>query len=87
MGVATFQKKHDRYTAFYASDEYLKYFASFPLVLTVTPNMERAEQLRHAIYAIDNTDIQWLFTSEELAKDNPLGRIWLGKEKAPIALI
>ncbi|MBP1934875.1 replication-relaxation family protein [Ammoniphilus resinae] len=87
MTLDTFQKKHRRYAAFYQSEEYLNYFDSFPLVLTVAPTWERALALRECIYAIDNTDIQWLFTSDDLAKTNVLGPIWIGKENHPVSLI
>jgi hypothetical protein len=87
MTPATFQKKQRRYAAFYESEEYLKHFDSFPLVLTVTPTWERALALRECVYEVDNTDIQWLFTSEDLAQSNTIGPIWIGEDDQPVSLI
>lgn len=78
MTPLTFQKKIQRYTAFYASGEFEAIYGEFPLVLTVTPTMERATQLRKIVEKGNKSDIRWLFTSEDRVKDNPLGRIWLG---------
>lgn len=87
MTLSTFQRKQRRYAAFYESEEYRKYFETFPLVLTVTPTWERAIALRDCIYEVDNTDIRWFFTSDDLVKANPLGSIWLGKANSPIGLL
>jgi len=81
MTPAVFQKKHQRYTTFYASEEYSKHYENFPLVLTVTTTWERAIQLRKLIQKVDDTDVEWYFTSEDLFEKNPLGAIWLGKEE------
>lgn len=87
MTPTTFQKKHQRYVGFYASEEYLKCYESFPMVLTVTTTKERALQLRNSIYSKDDTDMVWLFTSEEEARENVLGEIWWGKEEKPVSLL
>lgn len=88
MTPGVFQKKHQRYTAFYASEEYSKHYENFPLVLTVTTTWERAEQLRRVIEKVDDTDVEWYFTSEECFNTDPLGRIWLGKEKEePVKIV
>jgi hypothetical protein len=87
MSVSTFQKKHQRYSAFYASGEYEPVYKEFPLILTITPTLDRALALRNAIYGIDNTDMQWLFASKEDIEKNPLGNVWYGKEKEPVSLI
>lgn len=84
---AQFQKKHQRYAAFYDSNEYLKHYSTFPLILIITPTWERALQLRHVIYAADNTDINWLFTSEDLARQNIISPIWVGKGNEPVGLV
>lgn len=87
MSAPVFQRKHQRYTAYYASGEFKSIYGEFPLILTVTPNLDRALKLRDAIYGIDNTDLRWLFTSAELASEDPLGSIWYGKQKEPMALV
>jgi len=87
MSLPVFQRKHQRYTAYYASKSFESIYGTFPLILTVTTNLDRALRLRNAIYGIDNTDLQWLFTSNELASEDPLGPIWYGKQKEPVALI
>lgn len=81
MTPGVFQKKHQRYTAFYASEEYSKHYENFPIILTVTTTWERAIQLRKVIQQVDDTDMEWYFTSEDLFEANPLGVIWLGKEE------
>jgi hypothetical protein len=87
MTPAVFQKKHQRYTAFYASSEYIPLYKEFPLILTVAPTLERALQLRDSIYGIDDTDLQWLFASKEDAAINPLGSIWYTNQEKPLSLI
>jgi len=87
MSIPIFQRKHQRYTAYYASKAFLPIYEEFPLILTVTTNLDRACKLKNAIYGIDNTDLQWLFTSTEKASEDPLGHIWYGREKEPVALI
>lgn len=87
MTLATFQKKHKRYVAFYESEEYRRYFETFPMVLTVAPTWERAVALRNCVYAVDNTDIQWLFTSDDLTRANVLAPIWVGREERPVSLL
>lgn len=87
MTASTFQKKHKRYTAFYASDEYLKFYQTFPAILVVTTSMDRAEELRKCISIIDRTDMVWLFTSEDRVERDILGPIWIDKEKKPVSLL
>jgi hypothetical protein len=87
MTPQVFQKKHDRYTGFYASGEYEPLYGEFPLILTVAPDLDRAIQLRNCIYGIDNTDLQWLFASREQAEADPLGQIWFGRQEKPVALL
>lgn len=88
MTPTTFGRKHQRYTAFYASEEYTKHYENFPLVLTVTTSPERAEQLRGIIQKIDETDVEWLFTDEQSFHRDPLGAIWLSKdEEKPVTLL
>lgn len=86
MTPATFVKKHQRYSAFYESDEYLKYYDNFPMILTVAPTWERAVALRNCICAADDTDMVWLFTAREYVEDNVLGNIWIGKEGTLVSL-
>lgn len=86
MTPKTFEKKHQRYSAYYDSNEYLKLYENFPLILTVTTTHDRAVQLRNQIARVDKTDMRWLFTSEDRVKLNPLGKIWLGKEEDPVGL-
>lgn len=85
--IQQFCSKQRRYASFYASGEYQKYYETFPLVLVVTTVWERAVELRNAIYSIDETDIQWLFTSNDLVQQNILGEIWIGKANEPAGLI
>lgn len=85
MTPKTFEKKHGRYAAYYASGEYLKEYETFPLILTVTTTEERANQLRKVILARDKTDLQWLFTTEDQVRRDPLVG-WLGKEETPVSL-
>lgn len=88
MTLQTFKKKLERYEAFFASEEYKKYYGdSFPLILVVAPDEERAISLRNTIYADNNYGLQWLFTTKELAEANPVGEIWLGTEKEPVGLL
>lgn len=88
MTPSTFMKKHARYTAFYASEEYAKDYENFPLVLTVTTTWERAKQLRDAIRKVDDTDVEWFFTSEDRIKLDIFGEVWLGKEQEePVRII
>lgn len=87
MTVQTFQKKHKRYSAFYASGAYEPIYKEFPLVLTVAPTKDRALQLRNAIYGIDNTDMQWLFACKDDVEANPLGAVWYGKKEEPVSLL
>lgn len=87
MTPQVFQKKQGRYAAFYASGVYEPIYGEFPLILTVAPTKDRAEQLRKAIYGVDNTDLQWLFASKVDVETNPLGQIWYGKKEKPVALI
>jgi hypothetical protein len=88
MSPSTFVKKHQRYAAFYASEEYAKDYENFPVVLTVTTSQERAKQLRDAIAKVDDTDMEWYFTSEEQTKLDVLGSIWLGKDtEEPVRII
>jgi len=87
MTPHVFQKKHQRYTAFYDSDEYRKFYETYPYILTVTTTWERAVQLRNSIVQIDQTDLVWLFTSEEKARENVLGDIWIGKDEKPVSLL
>lgn len=86
MSPQVFQRKHQRYTAFYASGEYIPIYKEFPLILTVAPTLDRALSLRNAIYGIDNTDLQWLFASRKDVEVDPLGAIWYNKSEQPIAL-
>lgn len=78
MSPSVFQKKHERYTAFYASEAYDEYYDTFPFILTVTTSRERALQLRDTICKVDNTDVNWYFASEDDVKRDPLS--WIGKE-------
>lgn len=87
MTPQVFQRKHKRYSAFYGSGIYASTYGEFPLILTVAPTEARALQLRDCIYGIDNTDLQWLFTSKDQVEADPLGCIWYGKEKKPVALL
>jgi hypothetical protein len=87
MSPKTFEKKHQRYSAFYDSGEYRKHYENFPIILTVTTTEERAKQLRDIIYKRDNTDMIWLFASWDKVKVNPTSTIWLGKEKDPVRLL
>lgn len=88
MTPKVFGRKHQRYTAFYASEEYSKHYENFPIVLTVTTTSERAHQLRKTIEQVDDTDMEWLFSSEEDFHRNPLGAIWLSKdEETPVTLL
>lgn len=87
MTLPVFQKKQRRYTAFYASQNYKGIYDEFPYILTVTTSKERMYQLRDVIYAIDNTDLKWLFTTKEEISKEPLGTIWIGREKTPLSLI
>lgn len=88
MTPQVFQRKHKRYSAFYASGTYEPIYGEFPYILTVAPTLERALQLRDAIYGVDNTDLQWLFASSSDVEADPLGGIWYGKaEKKPVALL
>jgi hypothetical protein len=88
MTPGVFQKKHQRYTSFYASEEYSNHYENFPLVLTVTTTWERAEQLRKVIEKVDDTDVEWYFTSEEQFHSDPLGAVWLSKdEENPVTLL
>jgi hypothetical protein len=87
MSPQVFQKKHQRYSAYYASGEYEPIYREFPLILTVAPTKDRAMGLRNAIYGIDNTDLQWLFASRDEAEKDPVGRIWYGKDEKPVSLI
>jgi hypothetical protein len=87
MSPSVFQKKHQRYSAYYASGEYAPIYREFPLILTVASDMDRALVLRDAIYGIDNTDLQWLFTDKDSAEKDPVGKIWYGKEEKPVSLI
>jgi hypothetical protein len=87
MSPAVFQKKHQRYTAYYASNEYAPIYREFPLILTVAPTKDRALALRNTIYGIDNTDLQWLFASRDEIELNPLGKVWYNKNNKPVALM
>lgn len=88
MTPGVFGKKHQRYSAFYASGEYEKSYDNFPLVLTITTSVDRVETLRRAVTKVDDTDMIWLFTSEDQFKKDPLGSIWLelGADE-PVSLI
>lgn len=87
MTPGSFQRKQQRYATFYDSSEYTKYFATFPIVLVVTPSLERAKVLQKVIYATSKTDIRWLFTSRDLAEKDPLAAIWLGEKEKPESLV
>lgn len=88
MTPKVFEKKHQRYTAFYDSGEYEKHYENFPYILTVTTTPERAEQLRNLICKVDNTDLIWLFTSEDQVKLNPTGKIWLPlTQEDPVSIL
>lgn len=88
MSIPVFQKKQQRYAAYYASDEYKKLYDTFPLVLTVAPSWDRALKLRNCIYAVDETDIVWLFPSRELFdKAGLLSPIWIGKDDQTVPCI
>lgn len=87
MTPQVFQRKHQRYTAFYASGAYQPVYQEFPLILTVAPNKQRAIQLRDAIYGIDKTDMQWLFAAREDVEQNPSGAVWFGRKEKPVALL
>jgi hypothetical protein len=86
MSPTTFQKKHQRYTAFYDSDEYKKYYETFPMILTVTTSWDRAMSLARMIGEVDNTDKVWLFASEADVKTNGVGTIWIDKRGKPASL-
>jgi hypothetical protein len=86
MSPTTFQKKHQRYTAFYDSDEYKKYYETFPMILTVTTSWDRAASLARMIGEVDNTDKVWLFASEADVKANGVGTIWIDKRGKPASL-
>jgi DNA-binding Lrp family transcriptional regulator len=79
MGVNAFQQKQKRYAAYYASDAYKVHFDTFPLVLVVTTSEERVMNLQKCIGETDRTDINWLFTTQDNAKINPLGKVWADK--------
>jgi hypothetical protein len=87
MTSSVFQRKHKRYSAFYASGAYESIYQEFPLILTVAPTKDRALQLRKAIYGIDNTDLQWLFAAKEDVEVDPLGTIWYSKAEKPVSLL
>jgi hypothetical protein len=87
MSPQVFQKKHQRYTAYYGSGEYVPVYKEFPLILVVVPDIIRVEQLHHVIYAVDNTDLQWLFATREDVETNPLGKIWLGRGSEVVSLL
>lgn len=87
MSPATFQKKHQRYVAFYDSEEYRKYYPTFPLVLTVTTTRERAATLAKSIRSKDSTDIVWMFCAAEDVKANGAETIWLDKHEKPVTLL
>lgn len=87
MTLPVFQKKQRRYAGFYASQSYKGIYDEFPYILTVTTTKERAYQLRDIIYAIDNTDLKWLFTTKEQLASNPLGEIWVGEAQRTISLL
>lgn len=86
MSVPTFQKKQQRYAAFYASDEYKKSNETFPIVLTVAPTMERVIKLRDCIKAVDDTDIVWLFATKEQVETDVM-RGWIGKDGDKVNLL
>jgi hypothetical protein len=87
MSPMTFQKKHQRYTAFYDSDEYLKFYETFPMILTVTTNIERAMSLSRCIGEVDNTDKVWLFTSEGNVRKSGVNALWFDKNGKPVSLL
>jgi hypothetical protein len=87
MTAGTFQKKHQKYSAFYDSGEYRKGYENFPVVLTVTPTVHRADVLRKVVKSADATDMIWLFTSEDRIRDNVLGNIWVNTKGEAASLM
>lgn len=87
MSPSAFAKKHQRYSAFYDSKAYCGLYDTFPLILTVVPNADRLETLRKVIAKADATDLQWLFTTADHAQADPVGIIWVGKDKKPVSLV
>jgi hypothetical protein len=87
MTPLTYQKKHQRYTAFYDSDEYLKFYETYPVILTVTTTRERAAALSRVIREVDNTDKMWLFAASEDVRQNGVKTIWINKEGKPVTLL
>lgn len=80
-----FQEKQKRYRAFYGSREYRKAgYEVMPDILTIVPDMARAERLREAIEAVDRTDLRWLFGTPEISIDD--GLFIEAHKKAPTRL-
>lgn len=87
MTPQQFSGKYDRYYNFLISDECKQIYGSMPpVVLTVTPDAERAYELYRTIYAV-NTEINWLFAPKPLVETKILEQIWIGKEGTPVSLL
>jgi len=87
MTPQQFSGKYNRYYNFLISDECKRIYGNMPpVVLTVTPDAERAYELYRTIYAV-NTEINWLFAPKPLVETKILEQIWIGKEGTPVSLL
>lgn len=70
------KEKINNYTDCYLSQSWIDLFDKFPIILFVVPNEIRLKELLRIFRNNLTTDLTFLFTTKDLAKQNITGHIW-----------